>query len=63
MTNPKCHWEIDEVCTNYDCPCCADFCPAINYLDICRFFEPESMQTTNGCDSCNLYYYKEDPND
>ena len=37
--------------------------PAINYLDICRFFEPESMQTTNGCDSCNLYYYKEDPND
>lgn len=37
----KCKWEMDEVCVNANCPACADFCPVVNYLGVCRFEELE----------------------
>lgn len=36
-----CKWEQDEVCVNADCPACADFCPATNYPEICKFAEED----------------------
>ena len=37
-----CKWLSDAfsaVCGNADCPVCADFCPCVNYVEICRFAE------------------------
>lgn len=32
----ECKWNIDEICVNADCPMCADYCPVVNYPDVCR---------------------------
>ena len=39
----KCKWlsdDFNEVCTNADCDCVADFCPCVNYWEICKYAEP-----------------------
>ena len=33
----KCKHYRDEVCTNADCPLCADFCPVSDIPGVCRF--------------------------
>ena len=38
-----CKWlsdDFNEVCTNADCDCVADFCPCVNWPQICRHAEP-----------------------
>lgn len=35
-----CHWLEDEFCTNGDCPVVADYCPAAEYPELCRFRKP-----------------------
>lgn len=35
-----CKWlsdDFDEICTNGDCPYCADFCPVTEHPEICKF--------------------------
>lgn len=42
VDNTACKWLSDEftaVCTNADCPCCADFCECLQYPEICRYSE------------------------
>lgn len=36
-----CGWEADEICTNADCPMCADYCPVHNDPGVCRFDDRE----------------------
>lgn len=39
----RCKWLSDDftaVCTNVDCDCLADFCPCVNWSQICRHAEP-----------------------
>ena len=44
----KCKWEQDEFCVNADCPCCADWCPVMDYPEICKFAEMEGQKRTVG---------------
>lgn len=40
----KCKWlsdDFSEICTNGDCPYCADFCPVTEYPEICKCAEAE----------------------
>ena len=40
-----CKWLSDEfsaICTNADCPVCADFCPCSHYPEICRYSGAEN---------------------
>ena len=42
----KCKWLSDEfnaVCTNDKCPACADFCPCVNYQEICKYAEADPI--------------------
>ena len=38
----NCKWQIDEVCTNADCPYCADFCPVLVESSICKYKDTQS---------------------
>ena len=38
---PDCKYCQDEVCVNYECPMCADFCPVVDVPGVCRFEERE----------------------
>ena len=31
--------KFSAVCVNADCPACADGCPALNYMENCRYYE------------------------
>ena len=33
--------EFTAVCVSADCPVCGDFCPCINYPEICKYAELE----------------------
>lgn len=39
MAEKKCAWyaEFEGVCTNFDCPRCADLCPVDGECGICRY--------------------------
>ena len=41
MAEMKCVWyaEYEGVCTNADCPMCADYCPVPDIEGVCRFEE------------------------
>jgi len=42
MAKHPCKWLSDddqEICTNADCPCVADFCPCVHYPEICEYRE------------------------
>lgn len=33
--------EFTAVCVSADCPVCGDFCPCLNYPEICKYAELE----------------------
>ena len=41
---PDCKYCQDEVCVNYECPMCADFCPVVDVPGVCRFEEREEAK-------------------
>jgi hypothetical protein len=46
----KCKWlsdDFNEVCTNADCDCVADFCPCVNWPQICVHSEEADGGTTS----------------
>ena len=48
--------EFTAVCTNTDCPCCADFCPCLNYSEICKYAEEKEMSDCCMCHHAILDY-------
>lgn len=43
-----CKWLSDDftaVCTNADCPACADFCPTTQYPTLCNYYEERKEQS------------------
>ena len=47
MREQKCKYlseDFSEVCTNGDCPVCADFCPVTQHPEICKFAEMEEAE-------------------
>lgn len=38
---PRCKWlsdtDFDDVCTNDECPLCADYCPVADTPDVCKW--------------------------
>jgi hypothetical protein len=48
----ECIYNVDEFCTNDQCPMCADYCPVPNDEGVCRFEEREEdrwVLTPKGC--------------
>jgi hypothetical protein len=44
----KCKWlsdDFNEICTNAGCDCVADFCPCVNWPQICRNAELVEVNT------------------
>lgn len=39
MEEKHCKWYNDEFCTNGDSPCVADYCPVVEYPDLCKHRE------------------------
>lgn len=37
----KCVWELDEICTNDQCPMVADYCPVMGVEGVCKYEELE----------------------
>lgn len=37
-----CKWYHDEFCTNDKSPCVADYCPVVQYPELCKYREQES---------------------
>lgn len=40
----KCKYCLDEICVNDKCPMCADFCPVVDYPEVCRYEERERSE-------------------
>ena len=36
-----CLYCLDEICVNADCPMCADYCPVVDFPDVCKHEERE----------------------
>lgn len=48
----ECKYEVDELCTNDQCPMCADYCPVPDVEGICRHEVREEavyVLTPRGC--------------
>lgn len=39
-----CKWYKDEVCVNGDSPCVADYCPVVEYPELCKHREVEEYE-------------------
>ena len=39
MKEKHCKWYHDEFCTNGDSPCVADYCPVVEYPELCKYRE------------------------
>lgn len=37
--------DFTAVCVNADCPVCCDFCPCLNYPEICKYAEGEDNES------------------
>ena len=37
--------DFNEICVNAESPACADFCPCVNYPQICKYAENDPMVT------------------
>ena len=37
--------EFSAVCVNAECPACCDFCPCVNYPEICKYAESGELTT------------------
>lgn len=47
MSGPVCKWLSDsfsEICCNGECPACAEFCPAVNYPGLCRWYKERERE-------------------
>lgn len=40
----ECKYCLDEICVNDQCPMRADYCPVVDYPDVCRY---EDRRTEN----------------
>jgi hypothetical protein len=47
MEEKHCKWYNDEFCTNGDSPCVADYCPVVEYPELCKFRETEVDEDIN----------------
>lgn len=48
----ECKYNKNEICTNDQCPMCADYCPVSDVEGVCKYEELESerwMLTPKGC--------------
>lgn len=42
-----CKWlsdDFNDICSNRDCPACADFCPTVNLPNLCHYEEQEEKK-------------------
>ena len=42
--NKHCKWYNEEICTNGDSPCVADYCPVVEYPELCKHREIEEYE-------------------
>ena len=42
-----CNWYNDECCMNDKSPCVADYCPVVEYPELCMFREKEQPEKTD----------------
>lgn len=44
----RCKWcdDFSGVCTNGDCPACADCCPCFYYPEICKYAEEKEADNS-----------------
>ena len=47
-----CKWYHEEFCTNEDSPCVADYCPVVEYPELCRYLEKPEIEKTDMVFSC-----------
>lgn len=47
-----CKWYNDEFCTNGDSPCVADYCPVVEYPELCKCREVEVSEYPDIVFSC-----------
>ena len=47
-----CKWYNDEFCTNEDSPCVADYCPCVQYPELCKYIEKPEIEKTDMVFSC-----------
>lgn len=47
MEEKHCKWYNDEFCTNDKSPCVADYCPVVEYPDLCKHRETEVDKDIN----------------
>lgn len=40
-----CKWYHDEFCVNDKSPCVADYCPVVQYPELCKYREQENAET------------------
>ena len=40
-----CKWYNEEMCTNGDSPCVADYCPVVQYPELCKYREVTISKT------------------
>ena len=48
----ECTYNVDEFCTNDQCPMCADYCPVPDYEGVCKYENREEERwtlTPKGC--------------
>ena len=47
----ECIYNVDEFCTNDQCPMCGDYCPVPDYEGVCKHEsrEEEFVLTPKGC--------------
>lgn len=42
-----CKWRKDEFCVNASSPCVADYCPCVEYPEICRYYQGRKYLCVN----------------
>lgn len=52
MNKQTCKWYHEEFCTNDKSPCVADYCPVVEYPELCRYLEKPQIEQTDMVFSC-----------
>jgi hypothetical protein len=42
-----CKWYQDEFCVNAASPCVADYCPCVEYPELCRYYQSRTYLCVN----------------
>lgn len=50
-----CKYCKDEFCTNANSPACADYCPCVEYVELCRFYEEECKTNKLTLEEAEIY--------